>query len=201
MTKDNLDTLANEAWLGRLRLVKPKQKAKIGFAYEPWHHLAICDDIVILYLWDYRAIVAVHKLEDLAENFETVRIIDNGKPLVLSGLLSQESIDILAPVLLKYQDLPICSKETPITLENAKQQAEDALASLDRSVIETDDSSTIFVSKSLQFPDKLYMFTKQSNMNPDKDMITDSNVYSGRAKYFSITARCAIINEWLNNKV
>lgn len=67
--------------LGQMLIAKPKKNAKIGIPYKPYHHIAIIDDYVLLYVWNTREIQDAFRLADLQSSFETTQINDNFREL------------------------------------------------------------------------------------------------------------------------
>lgn len=197
MTNQELSKLANEAWLGRLRIFKPRKGEKIGIPYKPWHHLAIIDQIVIVYIWDTREIIDAFPLSELASEFDTVKIVDSGKQLFIGKNTSSRAKTKVDIQLAAYPDLPIEKSNDIMDIKTVKAAAESALSEVDMSIFEMhDDASIVFVDADVELPDNLYMYRKAETFNPNKIKLADNNAYSGRAKYFAIQARCMILIEW-----
>jgi hypothetical protein len=89
MTHEQLKTIANESWLGRLRIFKPKKNEKLGIPYKAWHHLAFIDDFVFTYIWDTRELIDCYRLGDMTPEFDTIKISDSGKALFIGANTSK----------------------------------------------------------------------------------------------------------------
>lgn len=190
----------NNAWLGRMQIIKPKKGEKIGIPYSPWHHLAIVDNIVLLYVWDTREITDAYKIGDLRSDFDTMKIVDNGKSLFYGKNTSERAKRSVKALLDKYPELPITDVSTVIDLDKLRSDAKEALESL-ADIDMQEDAAIVFIDKTMALPDNLYMYKQMPTFNPTKIKLADNNAYNGRAKYFAILARKAVLDniKQLNN--
>lgn len=199
MTKEELSCLANELWLGRLRIHKPKKNEKCGIPYKPWHHLAFIDKFVFTYVWDTREIIDVFMLSDVQPSFETVKLVDAGKALFVGKDTTSRAKAVVQQLLAKYKELPIVNGLARKTLVKVKEDTEAMLLDIDYDNFDVhDDAQTIFVDKTAPIPDNLYMYQEMFTVNPAKRKFADNTAYQGIAKQFAVQARCAILAEWSN---
>lgn len=197
MTKEQLQNVANEAWLGRLRVFKPKKNEKIGIPYKPWHHIAFIDNVVFTYVWDTREIVDAFPMNDVTYDFETIKITDSGKALRFGSDTTNRAMKLAKQLKAKYADLPIATENEALNLQVVKDLAADALLDVDVDIFDIhDDGKIVFVDKSIELPEDLYMYAESVTVNPNKRKFADNNAYAGIAKYFATQARCAILTEW-----
>jgi hypothetical protein len=195
MNKQELKTVANPGWLGRLRLQKPKKNEKIGIPYKDWHHLAIIDDYVFTYVWDTRAIIDVYPLSACTP-FNTTKITDSGRPLLVTAETTSRAAKIAKELCKKYPELPIVVSGTKLDIKVVREAAEDALLNVD---IDTfmilNDTQSFLVDDKANMLDELYMYEKVPTIQPNKAKYADNNSYTGIAKYFAILAHCAVLSD------
>lgn len=197
MKLDDIAKLANEAWLGRFRLYKPKKGAQIGIPYKPWHHLAIIGSKVFVYVWDTREIIDCYSIADLTADFDTVKLQDNGRALTIGGDTSERAKACIQTLIADMPDLPVIQSGAKLALADVREKAEAALLNVDFDKFEImDDAQIVFVDKTLPLPDNMLMYNEQISMNPAKRKIADNNAYNGMSRYFAIQARCAFLADW-----
>lgn len=184
----------NCSWLGLMQLVKPAKGQMVGFAYADWHHFAIIDDYVLLYIWDSREIIDAFPLKAM-DNFETVKITDNGKQLFIGQNTSERAKAIVAQLCDKY-DLPIIVKGGVPSLTDLKDAVSSALQSVNHDVFNCVDNtmSAVFVPKTMQLPETLYMYKLAPTLNPSMYKLVDPTSYLGRSKHYAIIAHAYVLN-------
>lgn len=173
------------SWLGLFKLVKPKRGEKIGIPYADWHHLAILDNYVLLYIWDTREIVDAFPL-DVMKPFQAVKIADSGKQLWLGRNTSERARTIVKELCSKYEFLPVVTEGGIETIQTLKENAERCKATVDKNAFVCDDAmSSVFIPKTMKLPDNLFMFKQAPTLNPSKIKLVDATSYLGRAKYYA----------------
>lgn len=184
-------------YLGLMQVVKPKSKQKCGIPYAAWHHFAVIDNYVLLYLWDTREIIDAYEL-DVLKPFEASSVNDNGKELLVTRNTSERAIAIVDLLKKKYGSmLPIIIHGARPTLSTVKQEAQQLLDSIDKDmfVFGEDDASIIFIDKNFVLPENLYMYRRMPTLNDQKIKLSDPNSYIGRGQYLANAAHAYVLKQ------
>lgn len=182
----------NCSWLGLLQIAKPAKGEQVGFAYADWHHFAIIDNYVILYIWDSREIIDAFP-KDILTNFTGVKLSDNGKQLYMGDNTSSRARRIVHELLAKY-DLPIIETGGTEPIADLHERAAEAAKTVckDFTCI-NEDLSIVFVPKTMQLPDNLYMYKLVPTLNDAMYKLCDSTAYLGRAKHYAVLAHVYVL--------